>query len=80
VIKQVVPGGQGEKIGARPGDVIVSYNGIAIIDQLQLIELVDTGAVSARTLVLDRSGTRVNRIVKRGKVGVAMQARPKAVR
>jgi hypothetical protein len=80
VIRQVVPGSQGEKIGARPGDVIVSYNGIAIIDHLQLIELVDTGAQSDRTLILDRAGTKVMRIVQRGKVGVAMQARPKVGR
>jgi S1-C subfamily serine protease len=80
VIKQVVPGGQGEKIGAQPGDVIVSYNGFDIIDQLQMIELVDAGAGSERKLVLDRSGKRVDRIVRRGKVGIAMQGRPKAVR
>ena len=77
VINQVVPGGQGVKIGAQPGDVIVSYNGVDIIDQFQLIELVDSGPGSGRSLVLDRSGKRIERTVPRGKLGIALQVRPK---
>ena len=77
VINQVVPGGQAAKIGAQPGDVIVSYNGVDIIDQFQLIELVDSGPDSARSLVVDRSGKRIERAVQRGKLGIALQVRPK---
>jgi eukaryotic-like serine/threonine-protein kinase len=77
LINQVVPGGQGAKLGALSGDVIVSYNSIDIIDHAQMGELVDSGPDSERKLVLDRAGKKIEGTVRRGKIGLSMQVHPK---
>lgn len=76
-IEAVVPNGQAAKAGLIAKDILVSYNGVPIVHQLQLIEAVDLDGPATRPLVVDRGGQRLTLTVPRGRLGIALKTRGK---
>jgi len=74
-IETVMPGGQADKAGLKSRDVIVSYNDVRIIHNLQLLEAIDSDGPMERRLVIDRGGRRIEVSVQRGRLGIVLKTR-----
>lgn len=78
-VDRLVPGGNGEKAGLEPDDVIVSYDGKAVKKPNDLRDAIaavkpDTKEV---TLVVERSGERPTLRLPPGRIGVYLSERVK---
>jgi membrane-associated protease RseP (regulator of RpoE activity) len=76
---KLVPGGNGEKAGLKPDDVIVSYNGKAVkktSDLRDAIAAVKPGAKDV-PMVIERQGKRLTLRLPPGRVGVYLSERVK---
>ncbi|PYI87523.1 MAG: hypothetical protein DME26_05880 [Verrucomicrobia bacterium] len=76
-ITQVVSGEQGERVGLRVGDVVISYDGMNITNVQQFIKLTQSPGESEREIIVSRNGHPVEPPVrlKHGRVGVALESR-----
>ncbi|MBU0499301.1 MAG: caspase family protein [Gammaproteobacteria bacterium] len=73
LVQVVVPGGQGEKVGLWPGDILVGYAGQPLHSNEHLIELTGkTGVKEDVFLCYLRNGLMHGVGIKGGKIGVAI--------
>jgi S1-C subfamily serine protease len=71
-----VPGSTAERVGLRPDDRIVSYNGVRITAVPQLGKLTADRTGGARTLVVRRAGKPLTLTVPAGPLGVVLGTSP----
>jgi hypothetical protein len=69
-IAAVVPGGQADAAGLLVGDVLVSYDGKAVLSPAELIDWVRKPGDALRDLVASRGGRRMSFKMKPGVMGV----------
>jgi hypothetical protein len=75
VIKQLIPGGQAEKLGnagIQPDDVVESYNGAFVRDGEQLVEMVSQPGGGDRELTVLRGGKRLTFHFAPGPIGIEL--------
>ena len=75
LVLAVLPGGVGARVGLRPGDVLLEYDGKKLTDPAHLAAAEGTGRVP---LKLWREGKALQGRVPTGKLGVAVDKRPVA--
>ena len=75
LVLEVLPGGQGERVGLRKGDVVTSYAGQNITETGRLNRLVAASTGSNVELAIRRDGKPLTLKVGAGKLGVRFEER-----
>ena len=79
VIVEVLPRSQAERLGLRPGDRIVVYDGAPITSAAGLLRGVRAPGEGTREIEVLRDGSRLRVTVAPGLMGVRMEERPALV-
>jgi WD40 repeat protein len=77
VIKTVNPDSQGERLGLKPGDIVLSYDGKEILNTFRFISgrRDEREGEGPRELVILREGQRLTFSIKPGLIGVVLEDR-----
>ena len=76
-IQEVAPGGQGERSGLRPGDIVLNYNRTEVTNTSQLEAMLSAPVNSLREIRILRAGAEQRFKVRPGLLGVSMRQRAK---
>ncbi|MBS0424438.1 MAG: PDZ domain-containing protein, partial [Proteobacteria bacterium] len=75
LITGLVPGGQGEKIGLKPGDILLTYDGSPLQAADQLIQLTNKkDAQTSVTLTYEREGKKHDAVLQGGRIGIQISS------
>ena len=75
MIARLIPGGQAEQLGIRPGDFLDTYDGQEISQMADARRLADEPGSETRKLIVLRAGQPVLFTVRPGRIGVSMEIR-----
>ncbi|OQZ01082.1 MAG: hypothetical protein B6D35_04145 [Candidatus Brocadia sp. UTAMX2] len=75
VIVEVMPDGQGAKVGLQPRDIIVSYDGKKARYMQTFIQSVKSNGTKPRTLDIMRNGEKMSFQVNPGLIGILLEDR-----